>query len=84
MLINDHRPRGRIYDHGGYKETRNNAASHHHSHSHAHSTVAMHFWGHVSGHGGGGDEEKEVEEYVKADIRLRRAAIGVLCMKMWY
>lgn len=77
MLINDCRPCRRIYDHGGYKETRSGAASHHHSntHTHTHSTVVVHIWGRVSGHGGG-DEEEEVEEYVMAEIRWRRAAIG--------
>lgn len=43
------------------------------THTQAHSSVA-HVWGYVSGHGDG-DDEKEVEEYVKAEIRWRWAAI---------
>lgn len=59
---------------------RNNAASHHHTHTHTHTHIhstVTHVWGYVSGHGGGGggDDEGEVEEYVKAEIRWRRAAI---------
>lgn len=74
MLINDHRPCRQIYDHGGYKETWDNAASHLYSYK-WHSRVSLGF---VSGHGGGGDDdgddEEEMEKYEEAGIRWRRAA----------
>lgn len=68
MLINEHRPCRQIYDHGGYKETWDNAASHLFSHS----RVTLGF---VSCRGGGDDgdddcdDEEEMEKYEEAEIR---------------
>lgn len=63
MLINDHRPCRQIYDHGGYKETWDNAASHLGSYR-WHSRAGLGFAG-----GHGGDDEEEMEKYEEAGER---------------
>lgn len=81
VLINDHRPCGQIYDHGSYKETWDNAASHLCSYKQG-SRVSLGF---VSGHGGadgGDDEEEKMERH--AGARIRSAASKLLGKKLWF
>lgn len=81
MLINDHRPCRQSYDHGGYKETWDNAESHLYSYKWD-DRVGSRF---ACGHGGaddGDDEEEEAEERRKAGIRWRRAASKLLCKRL--